>query len=89
MEKIRFTKETVEKFIVANEGYESSNRNYSSGKFKATTSYYIKNGVVHKVEDTNRMEERDDSILDIEGARKFFKSELIRPWNKLVIPDLI
>lgn len=82
----RFTKTIVEKFIEENEGYESAPRSYEHGRYHGTTRYYIKNKEVHQVESASTMEGPSDQVLDIDRARKFFKSELNRLGNKLKTP---
>lgn len=90
MEGIRFTKEVVQKFLDANDGYLTT-RPFGMG-LSGWTEYRIEQGVLHIREygkDKHGGEPFDNSrIGNSDEARRFIRSELEKFSCKLVIPEL-
>ena len=90
MGNVRFTKELVQKILDLNDNY-TTERIFKSKNFRETTSYLIKQGklFVRRSGKTSWADSRFDKMyeLDLDDARKFIKSELLRFSNHLKLPD--
>lgn len=84
---LRFTREVVEDFLRANEGYMSKGRTQGFLRYPVTTYYKIERGCVYMCEEGKTVEEPHWEMLCEEDEREFIKSELKRYSNHLVIPE--